>query len=162
VLRSVAALDELLAAHESALGQDLAAYRNHAYRVVNLCAALAPASAHPLEKLAVAAAYHDLGIWTDRTFDYLPPSVEHAHAYLTRRGRPEWIPEIGATILEHHKLSRYRGPAGGLVEPFRRADWVDVTRGLVTFGLARSLVREVFDAWPSRLLKNAAEAAFWG
>ena len=34
-------------------------------------------------------------------------------------------------VLEHHKLRAFRGEPDGLVEPFRRADWVDVTRGLV-------------------------------
>jgi hypothetical protein len=28
-----------------------------------------------LEKIAVAAVFHDLGIWTNKTFDYIAPSV---------------------------------------------------------------------------------------
>ena len=52
-------------------------------------------------------------------------------------------------ILEHHKISRYRGNQTWLVEPFRRADWVDVTRGLITFGLSRTLLHDVFSTWPS-------------
>lgn len=36
-----------------------------------------------------------------------------------------------------------------LVEPFRRADWVDVSRGLIRFGLPRSFLREVFATWPA-------------
>ena len=52
-------------------------------------------------------------------------------------------------IFEHHKMSPYRGDARWLVEPFRRADWVDVSRGLITFGLSRGLVREIFTRWPS-------------
>jgi hypothetical protein len=48
----------------------------------------------------------------------------------------------------HHKLTPYRGDEGGLVEPFRRADWTDVMRGLVTFGLPRRFVREVYATWP--------------
>ena len=35
-------LDALLEAHAASLGPDLAAYRNHASRVVHLCAALEP------------------------------------------------------------------------------------------------------------------------
>ena len=35
-------------------------------------------------------------------------------------------------ILEHHKVRACRGSAGTLVEPFRRADWIDVTLGLRT------------------------------
>ena len=39
--------------------------------------------------------------------------------------------------------------AAGIAEPFRRADWIDVTRGLRTFGLPRVVINEVFAAWPS-------------
>jgi hypothetical protein len=52
-------------------------------------------------------------------------------------------------ILQHHKISSYRGDPGSLVEPFRRADWVDVTRGLLTFGLSRRFLRELYATWPS-------------
>jgi hypothetical protein len=34
------------------------------------------------------------------------------------------------------------------VEDFRRADWIDVTLGVLTFGTPRSLIREVKAAWP--------------
>jgi hypothetical protein len=36
-----------------------------------------------------------------------------------------------------------------LVEPFRKADWVDVSRGIVTYGLARRFLAEVFSTWPN-------------
>jgi hypothetical protein len=52
-------------------------------------------------------------------------------------------------ILEHHKISPYRADRSGLVEVFRRADWVDVSHGLVTFGLSRRVLREIFSTWPS-------------
>ena len=71
-------LDAVLGAHAAALGRDFDGYRNHAYRVANLCLAQSPPSALDVEKIAIAAAFHDLGIWTDRTFDYLEPSVRLA------------------------------------------------------------------------------------
>ena len=40
LLTSVPTIDEVLHDHASALGPDFSAYRNHAYRVVNLCAAI--------------------------------------------------------------------------------------------------------------------------
>ena len=149
LLTAIGALDALLDAHAAVLGSDFAAYRNHAYRVANLCVAQSAAAPQPIEKVAIAAAFHDLGIWTDRTFDYLRPSVELVRAHLERVGRSEWSAEISTVILEHHQLSPHRGNQGWLVEPFRRADWADVTRGLVTFGLPRRFVREVFSVWPS-------------
>lgn len=117
--------------------------------MANLCVAQSSRGPRCIDEVAIAAAFHDLGIWTDGTFDYLPPSVERARAHLTRSGRPEWSAEVSAMILDHHKLSPYRGGAGELVEAFRRADWTDVTRGLVTFGLPRRFVRQVLSAWPS-------------
>ena len=144
----IARLDEILEAHAAELGRDFTGYRNHAYRVANLCAALSSRDPEPLQKIAIAAAFHDLGIWTDGTFDYLQPSIRLAGAHLAHSGQAEWTPEITAMILEHHKISAWRGEAHWLVEPFRRADWIDVTR-LRTFGLPRSLLREIFSTWPS-------------
>lgn len=142
-------LDDVLRVHAVALGQDFAAYRNHAHRVVNLCAALCPLDAGQLRKVEIAAAYHDLGIWTGRTFDYLAPSMTLACAHLEMAGLPEWQPEVSRMIQDHHKLRRYRGDPGWLVEPFRRADWVDVSKGLVDFGLPADFLRRAYDAWPT-------------
>ena len=148
LLNEIPLLDELLAAHTTELGRDFSAYRNHTYRVVNFCVALSSGNPEPLEKITIAAAFHDLGIWTDRTFDYLQPSIRLAAAHLLRSGRSQWRAEIAGMILEHHKISRYRGSPDWLVEPFRRADWVDVSKGLVTFGLSRGLLNETFSTWP--------------
>jgi len=149
LLTEIATLDELLDAHAAELGGDFTAYRNHTYRVVNLCVALSSSDPEQLQKVAIAAACHDMGIWTDGTFDYLQPSIRLGGAHLVHAGRTEWTSEITGMILEHHKVSPYRGDPHSLVEPFRRADWVDVSRGLITFGLSRRLLGEIFAAWPS-------------
>ncbi len=89
----VVLLDEVLSAHAGALGADFEGYRNHAYRVANFCLALTSTSTtagdeERIAKIALAAAFHDLGIWTDATFDYLPPSNRLAKAYLAETGDP--------------------------------------------------------------------------
>jgi HD domain len=163
LLGDVAPLDAALAVHAGEIGEDFAAYRNHAYRVLHFCITLCPSppGADELEKIAIAAALHDVGIWTDGTFDYLEPSIRVASEHLSTRGRADWAPEIARMILEHHKVSSYRGaPKWLLVEPFRRADWIDVTRGALTFGLPRKFLRETFARWPDagfrrRLLRLA-------
>jgi hypothetical protein len=101
-----------------------------------------------MEKVAVAAALHDIGIWTAGTFDYLEPSVRVADAYLARTGRARWAAEVDEMIREHHKLLPYRAHDDWLVEAFRRADLVDVSR-IFTFGLPRTFLRAVFSTWPS-------------
>ena len=148
LLTSVPIVDEVLRAYASELGHDFIAYRNHVYRVMNLCAAIAE-DGGDLEKIAVAAVFHDLGIWANNTFDYIAPSAALAREYLAAQGRAEWMAEIETMIEEHHKITPSEADAASLVEPFRRADWIDVTRGLRTFGVPRQLIRSVFAMWPS-------------
>src|SRR5262245_19722903 len=148
LLTSVPTIDEVLGDHASDLGHDFAAYRNHVYRVMNLCTAIV-GDRRNLEKVAVAAAFHDLGIWTNKTFDYIPPSVALARAYLAARAHADWIAEIEVMIADHHKITPTSASPDSLVEPFRRADWIDVTRGLRTFGVRRPLIESVFARWPS-------------
>ena len=147
-LLQIPTLETILGAHAAALGSDFEGYRNHVYRVANLCVSQLTGSTEEIEKIAVAAAFHDLGIWTDRTFDYLSPSARLASAYLSASGRAGWIPEITETIFGHHKVSTYRGPGGWLAEPFRRADWMDVSMGVITFGLSRRLFEAALSLWP--------------
>jgi HD superfamily phosphodiesterase len=68
LLTSLPSIEEVLDDHASELGHDFIAYRNHVYRVVNLCLAIAGDSSVELEKIAVATVFHDLGIWTNNTF----------------------------------------------------------------------------------------------
>ena len=97
-LPRIPTLDTILDAYSAALGGDFEGYRNHAYRVANLCVGQSSGSTEDLEKIAIAAAFHDLGIWTDRTFDYLVPSGRLAQAHLDQAGRGEWIPDVTQMI----------------------------------------------------------------
>ncbi len=149
LLEIIVSLDRVLEAHAAELGDDFTAYRNHAYRVANLCVALSPCDASTLEKVALAAAFHDLGIWTAHTFDYLAPSIDLARAHLGCAGHEDWQAGISGMIREHHKVRGYHGEGAELIEPFRRADWIDVSLGVLTLGLPRERLREVFARWPN-------------
>jgi hypothetical protein len=149
LISDIAVVDQVLGTHAGALGGDLVAYRNHVYRVVNLCVRLASATGEELHRIAIAAVFHDLGIWTAGTFDYLRPSVALAKAYLLRSSAVDLVPEVEAMILEHHKISPYRGASQPLVEAFRKADWIDVSRGFLIFGIPRRFVAELYAKWPS-------------
>src|SRR5687768_5031242 len=80
LLTRIPTIDDVLDGQVSMLGHDFVAYRNHVYRIVNLCMAIAGGRGQ-LEKVATAAAFHALGIWTNGTFDYIPPSIALAHEY---------------------------------------------------------------------------------
>ena len=53
-------------------------------------------------------------------------------------------------IRDHHKVTGARGPAGALAEPFRRADWTDVTLGWRRFGLPASVYAAIRARWPDQ------------
>src|SRR4029077_18895282 len=103
LLTCIPTVDDVLNDYATALGEDFSGYRNHVYRVVNLCVAIAGPS--ELEKIAVAAVFHDLGIWTKGTFDYIAPSIALSHDYTAAHGRQDWTAEIEAMIANHHKIT---------------------------------------------------------
>ncbi|HEV7734253.1 MAG TPA: phosphohydrolase [Candidatus Binatia bacterium] len=140
-------VEDILGTWTAALGADLAGYRGHVYRVLNLCRALAPSADD--EQAAIATAFHDLGIWSDGTFDYLPPSVARATAFLDATGRAPATDAVARAIEMHHKLLPYHGDDALLVEALRRADLIDVSLGLVRFGVPREFVRQVRGAFPN-------------
>jgi len=165
LLTSLPTVEEVLDDHASELGHDFIAYRNHVYRVANLCLAIVGDSGVELEKIAVAAVFHDLGIWTNKTFDYIAPSVAIARKHLADRGMADWIPEIEEMIVDHHKVTPSRANPQSLVESFRRADWIDVTRGLRRFGLPRKFIAAIATTWPDagfhRRLVRLTIDRFW-
>jgi hypothetical protein len=141
-------VDDALRPFADALGRDRVAYRHHVIRLLNFLFALAP-ELRDTEQVAVAAAFHDLGIWTDRTFDYLGPSRRLAREHLASRGLAHLAPEVEAIIEQHHKLRPYRGPFAPSVEAFRRADLADVSLGIIRSGLPAPFVRAVRAALPN-------------
>jgi hypothetical protein len=142
-------IDEVLDAFAVELGGDATAYRAHAYRVFHFCRALTDAAAGRDDGIALAAAFHDLGIWSDRTVDYLPPSVRRLREHLERVGRGAEAGELERMVAWHHKLTPCRAASDALVEAFRRADLVDLTLGLVRFGLPKEYVQAVRAAFPA-------------
>ncbi len=149
VATGFAQVEELIAAFAPALGGDLAAYRNHVCRVLNYYVALGPPTDEIPEAVMIAAAFHDLGIWTARTFDYLEPSVRLAQAHLAGLGREHLGPEVATLISEHHKLRPYTGPYMATVEAFRLADLADLSLGLVRGALPANFVRAVKATFPN-------------
>ncbi len=93
--------------------------------------------------------FHDIGIWTNQTIDYLDPSIEQAKLYLTEVGRKEWIPEITQMIHWHHKISRYENVHYQTIEIFRKADWIDVTLGMLSFGVASQDIKRLKKQFPN-------------
>jgi HD superfamily phosphodiesterase len=155
-------IETLFQKFRSILGADHDKYRNHAYRVFLYCLLIDNEESNK-EKYAIAAVFHDIGIWTDHTLDYLNPSIEQAKIYLIKTGRQHWIEEITAMIYWHHKIKKYKSEYGKTTETFRKADWIDVSFGLRAFGVDGKKIKEIKKNLPNlrfhrfllkRILKN--------
>ena len=142
-------LDGLFDQYAERFGRDQTPYRNHVYRVINLVAAQRPLSGDDLRKVELAGFFHDAGIWLAGTFDYLAPSARLACHYLTEHGLEAWRDEIHAMVLDHHKITATNRGRDSLVEAFRRADWIDVSLGLIRFGVSRERLREINHRFPN-------------
>jgi hypothetical protein len=137
-------VEEILDSHrDHAVGDERgwASYRGHVYRVLNLARAIAPDRDHRDDKLAIAAAFHDIDVFS--SLDYLGPSIRTMDGWLQRTGRSAWADELAIIVAEHHHLTPYRGPHSELAEAFRRADLNDLSQGLIRSRIPRDHVRAV-------------------
>jgi hypothetical protein len=141
-------IEDGLASWSAALGKAQEAYRGHVYRVFN-CARHIFGSDDANDLFAAASVFHDLGIWSDGTFDYLGPSIARAAAFCHERA-PHLDGNTVANIIEnHHRLRRYvNAPDAPLVEAFRRADLVDLTGGWIRAGIPDAFLRQLRTAFP--------------
>ncbi len=152
ILRTHPLVEEILdghRAHACGDGAGYSGYRGHVYRVLNFARGLVAEDDDRDDKLAIAAAFHDLEAFGG--LDYLAPSIRAQDAWLAQTGRQTWSTELAVVIAEHHRVTPYLGGHAHLAEPFRRADLVDVSQGLLRGGLPRSYVRAVraaFDVGP--------------
>jgi HD superfamily phosphodiesterase len=81
-------IDEILDARREYARGDTAAfagYRNHTHRVYNFARSISSLSPEDEDKVAIAAAFHDLCAFDG--FDRQEPSIEEAARYLRDTGR---------------------------------------------------------------------------
>lgn len=142
-------IDAILADWRDAIGPAFDGYRGHVYRVYNVCPQLRACNDDERSKLAIALAFHDLGLWSAQTVDYLPPSEAEAAAWLARHDLASWSAEIRLMIGMHHRLRPWRDPATPLIEVLRRADLVDFSLGAVRAGVPRAFLRRLSAAFPN-------------
>src|SRR6218665_2637999 len=133
-------IENLLQKFQSSIGSDYDRYRNHVYRVFLNCLLL-DTDKNNDDKYAISAVFHDIGIWTNHTFDYLAPSIEQAKMYLAETNKQDSFEEIKLMIDNHHKISAYKHKYAKTVETFRQADWIDVSFGLLTFAADKQSIK---------------------
>lgn len=141
-------IDKILQSFQLELGKNYEPYRNHVYRVYNFSLPFVN-SKEDIEKLAIVAAFHDIGIWTDKTLDYLKPSEELAKAYCREHQfNNSTTKEIEFMIDNHHKLNAIK--SSNLAEIFRKADLTDLTFGLLSKEHTKENIKRIKDAFPNK------------
>jgi hypothetical protein len=141
-------VDKILSSFQEQINVDYQGYKNHCVRVLNFLNCLNPLASDEREKLIIAVVFHDIGLWTHKTVDYLPPSILELKKYLTTIGKTEWTEELSLIIDMHHKLTPYHGKYD-LVELFRKADLVDFSLGLISHGIPKEYISKIKKQFPN-------------
>lgn len=128
------------------IGDDIG-YINHTKRMFLYAQELYPFNEEEAQKFAIALALHDLGIWTEGSFDYLEPSVALAQDYLHKNKLEAYESDVSAMIDLHHKLTPIKNKP--LAELFRKVDMIDVYWGLISFGIHKNKMKEIKTAYPN-------------
>ena len=142
-------LEDIFSEWKGVIGCEYQGYRNHVYRMIHFCLALRDCNDEEQEKIIIAGAFHDIGIWINDTVDYIPPSLPPAMQYLKKRKLEAWSTEIELMITEHHKIREYKDTAYPLVEIFRQGDLVDFSFGFFKFGLSKDYIKQVKVKFPN-------------
>lgn len=151
-------IDKILEPYLEAIAEDIG-YINHTKRMLMYALELQELNEEELEKFIIAVSFHDLGIWTERSFDYLDPSVELAREYLKKHNKMDYEKDVVQMINEHHKLTPIRD--NPLAELFRKVDMVDVYWGAVSFGIDPLRMKEIKETFKNKGFHKTLMKWFW-
>jgi HD domain len=140
-------ITNILSSYKKELGSNFEKYHNHSCRVFVFASILSNATEDEEKQLAIASAFHDIGIWAANTFDYLDPSMKLAEKYLTQHQLDHWINNVKEIINNHHKLTPFK--KNQLAESFRKADLIDLTFGVIKFGISPAQITENKKLYPA-------------
>lgn len=142
-------VESLLAPFQSTIGRDFDGYRNHIYRCITYAMHFLDHSPEHEQLVETAFVYHDIGLWTDKTLEYLEPSESAAVLDNETHGWGLNPDVLRGAIHWHHKVFRYKGSHAKVIEACRKADWIDATQGLLRKGISRSAIAKVEATFPN-------------
>ncbi|KAL7576926.1 hypothetical protein ACA910_006683 [Epithemia clementina (nom. ined.)] len=150
---------------------DYRAYRNHCLRVMTFADYFLTSANNKFREqipqdtmnvIAMALAYHDVALWTDKELDYLKPSIQQMKNYVREEGifGEEAMVLASEIIDNHHKITDFKSPStsennatltavfDAIVNAVRKADWADATFGIVRFGLPAAVLEAAYNKIP--------------
>ena len=122
----------------------------HGLRVFLIADRLATAREAKVDRevLLIAGLLHDVGLYDAASHGgvYVREGAEFTAELLRSRGWDEERIRLCFDAIERHHELRSQWDRGTEVELIRRADLVDISDGLVRFGLSREWIRDLFNA----------------
>jgi hypothetical protein len=147
-LATTAAERASLVALRKATGETAGAMERHGLRVFLIADKLASAKELDVDRelLLVAGLLHDIGLYDEAAHGgaYVADGAEYAAPLLRECGWDEArIALCGAAIERHHEV-RPQWAHGAEVELIRRGDLVELSNGLIRFGVPRAWIKDLF------------------
>ena len=122
----------------------------HGLRVFLIADRLATARGAKVDRevLLIAGLLHDVGLYDEASHGgvYVREGAEFTAELLRARGWDEERIRLCFDAIERHHEVRSQWDRGAEVELIRRADLIDVSSGLVRFGLSRDWLKDLFKA----------------
>jgi hypothetical protein len=133
-------------------GENGGPMERHGLRVFLIADRLATARNATVDRevLLIAGLLHDVGLYDEASHGgvYVLEGAEFAADLLRKQGWEEDRIRLCFDAIERHHDTRTQWDRGAEVELIRRADLVDLTSGLVRFGLSREWLRDLFKSVP--------------
>jgi predicted hydrolase (HD superfamily) len=133
-------------------GQTGGPMERHGLRVFLIADRLATARREEVDRevLLVAGLLHDVGLYDEASHGgvYVKEGAEFTAELLRKQGWDEDRIRLCFDAIERHHELRTQWDRGAEVELIRRADLVDLTSGLVGFGLGRQWLRDLSRSVP--------------
>ncbi len=133
-------------------GQTGGPMERHGLRVFLLADRLATAREAKVDRevLLVAGLLHDIGLYDQASHGgvYVTEGARFTADLLSQQGWSEERIRLCFDAIERHHETRSQWDRGTEVELIRRADLIDLTSALVTFGLPREWLRDLFRSVP--------------
>jgi HD superfamily phosphodiesterase len=133
-------------------GDSAGPMERHGLRVFLIADRLATARAIEVDRevLLIAGLLHDVGLYEEASHGgvYVREGAEFTAELLRAQGWDEERIRLCFDAIERHHEVRSQWDRGAEVELMRRADLIDLTSGLVRFGLSREWLRDVFRSVP--------------
>jgi hypothetical protein len=137
-----------LAALRDAAGESGGPMERHGIRVFLIADRLATAREQKIDRevLLIAGLLHDVGLYDAASHGgvYVKEGAEFTAEILRKQGWGEERIRLCFDSIERHHELRSQWDRGAEVELIRRADLVDVSNGIVRFGLSREWIHDLF------------------